>query len=232
MDYFKQKEAEEALGLSVMVPEKLAKGLNSFRAEVITASGPLTGASVILHLGNVKTTESDVSFILNETSPGAYEADITIPDEGKWVMRLEIDHQSIRTERRWFVLASAPSPLQRGRKKAGGADCDIHSGACVKEYDGGTIVFDASPKPVRSMSDLKFTVTVHGMKTPPPSLVLDLTMPGMKMGRNQVELRMTDEGRYEGAGVIIKCPSGRTLWRATVLSGETAIADFTFDVRN
>jgi len=112
------------------------------------------------------------------------------------------------------------------------ADCNIHEGTCVKESGGVRVVFDATPRPVRSMSELTFTVTVDGMKNPPDTLVLDLSMPGMMMGKNRVKLVKVAEGRYEGKGVIVKCPSGRTLWRATVLSGGEAIADFTFNARN
>ena len=116
--------------------------------------------------------------------------------------------------------------------EAPSADCSIHEGACVKELEGMRVIFDATPKPVRSMSELRFTVTVEGMKGAPEFLVLDLSMPGMTMGRNRVKLFKSGDGRYEGVGVIVKCPSGRTLWRATVLSGDKTIADFMFNVGN
>lgn len=111
-------------------------------------------------------------------------------------------------------------------------DCNIHEGPCVKEYDGMRVVFDASPRPVYSMRELTFMVTVEGAAERPSALVLDLSMPGMKMGLNRVDLRMTEGGYYEGKGVIVKCPSGRKLWKAAVIRGEDIIAEFTFDVRN
>jgi hypothetical protein len=102
-EFFNAKEAEEALGLSVSVPETLADGPNRFRVEIGATSGTLEGAKVELYVGDVKTMKSDMSFTLRETSPGVYETEVTIPYGGKWLMRLEIDHESIKTERRWFI---------------------------------------------------------------------------------------------------------------------------------
>lgn len=102
-DYFEQKETEEELGLSVSVPDKLVKGRNRFRAEIGTASGPLARAAVELYVGDVKTTRADMRFGFKEASPGVYVSDIAIPYRGMWLLRLEIHHERINTERRWFV---------------------------------------------------------------------------------------------------------------------------------
>lgn len=109
-------------------------------------------------------------------------------------------------------------------------DCDIREGPCVSESGGMRIVFDALPKPVRSMQELTFRVEAEGLRT--ETLLLDLSMSGMKMGPNRVELRRAGDGSYEGKGVIVKCPSGRKLWEATVLLGDEQIAEFTFTVEH
>jgi len=102
-NFFEVKETEDKLGLAVSVPEAMNIGKNDFRAKLATSSGPLTGAKIELYVGDIKNMNSDMSFPLKETSPGVYETDVAIPYKGKWLMRLEIEHQSIRTERRWFV---------------------------------------------------------------------------------------------------------------------------------
>jgi hypothetical protein len=111
-------------------------------------------------------------------------------------------------------------------------DCDIQEGPCVSESGSLRIVFDALPKPVRSMQELTFHVETEGLRDRPETLLLDLSMPGMRMGPNRVELRRAGDGSYEGKGVIVKCPSGRKLWKATVLFGDEQIAEFTFTVEH
>jgi len=52
----------------------------------------------------------------------------------------------------------------------------------------------------------------------------------MDMGPNRVELRPVKENVYEGQGVIVRCPSGRRTWKATVTLPESGKAEFVFDV--
>jgi hypothetical protein len=67
----------------------------------------------------------------------------------------------------------------------------------------------------------------------PPSSppVIDLDMPGMEMGPNQVRLRPVNGTVFEGTGVIVRCPSGKRLWSATVILSQTTKAKFLFRVR-
>ncbi len=114
------------------------------------------------------------------------------------------------------------------------ADCDPHAGPCTKEVDGYTVTLDISPKPVRHMKELTFGVVFSGGSPAlfSDSLLLDLSMPGMEMGKNQVVLKKAGDNRYTGKGIIVKCLSGRTLWRATLLISETLEPTFTFNVRD
>lgn len=114
------------------------------------------------------------------------------------------------------------------------ADCDPHVGPCTKEADGYTVTLDISPKPVEHMKELTFDV-VFSDGSPAlssDSLLLDLSMPGMEMGKNEVVLQKVGDNQYTGKGIIVKCPSGRTLWRATLLISETLKPAFTFNVRD
>ena len=113
-------------------------------------------------------------------------------------------------------------------------DCDPHVGPCTKTAGPYRVTMDIGPKPVQHMQELTFEVSVTGKSSTvlPDTIHLDLSMPGMEMGKNEVTLRKTGENRYSGTGIIVKCPSGRTLWRATLLISETLKPSFTFNVRD
>jgi hypothetical protein len=108
-------------------------------------------------------------------------------------------------------------------------NCDIQQRPCTKELAGMTVTLDILPKPVKAMKDLKFQVTLSGGKTTVPPYI-DLGMPGMNMGPNRVELRPLKGNLYEGQGVIVRCPSGRRTWKATVTLPEAGKVEFVFDV--
>jgi len=108
-------------------------------------------------------------------------------------------------------------------------DCLIDRGPCTGTVAGRQVVFDISPKPVRFMKELTFTIRAPGMKTA-PTVLLDLSMPGMYMGINQVTLKRVSDGSYSGKGIIPRCPSGRKLWRAEVTLPGAGKASYTFNV--
>lgn len=115
-------------------------------------------------------------------------------------------------------------------------ECDIHAGACRKTVGGLDVVFDIRPKPVRSMNDLLFTLSLSSAGEPitDASVTVDLSMPGMRMGENRPVLTHKGNGVYEGAGVIVRCPSGKKVWIAEIAvlrRGETAGTSFVFEVR-
>lgn len=108
----------------------------------------------------------------------------------------------------------------------------IHSGPCTKQAGDRQVTLDISPKPVKHMQELTFKVTMAPAEGLPSSLILDLSMPGMMMGKNQVTLKRQPSGAWEGKGIIVKCRSGRTLWQATILSPELGNPAFSFNVRD
>ena len=108
-------------------------------------------------------------------------------------------------------------------------DCLIDLGPCTSIAAGRQVVFDISPKPVRFMKELTFTVRTKGGKTA-PTVLLDLSMPGMYMGINQVMLKRTADGSYSGKGIIPRCPSGKKLWQAEVTLPGAGKASYTFNV--
>jgi hypothetical protein len=108
-------------------------------------------------------------------------------------------------------------------------DCSIHASSCAKTVGDHKVELDIHPKPVTAMQDLTFRVSIFGdaiAQTP----YIDLGMPGMHMGPNRVDLKQTAAMSYEGRGVIVRCPSGKRIWRATVTLPSIGKAEFTFDV--
>ena len=117
------------------------------------------------------------------------------------------------------------------------ADCDIQRGPCRLETKNGiTVEFDVQPKPVTAMADLDFIIRLNKKSLPlnAVSVVLDLSMPGMTMGKNRPALKKVGDGRYEGRGVITRCMSGKKTWRAKVTiddTGKNDIAFYVFEVK-
>ena len=110
-------------------------------------------------------------------------------------------------------------------------DNSIHEKACTVTAGNRTITLNIDPKPVRAMKELTFSVTVTPCDKLPDTLLLDLSMPGMQMGKNQVTLVKKSGCRYEGKGIIVRCMSRQTLWQVTILSDELNNPTFTFNVR-
>lgn len=115
--------------------------------------------------------------------------------------------------------------------------CDIQHGSCITKTGAGiTIEFDIQPKPVATMSELTFIVNLSRGGSPviDASTALDLSMPGMFMGKNRPVLKQVNAGRYEGMGIITRCPSGKKTWQAEVTvehAGKTTAASFVFEVK-
>ncbi len=114
-------------------------------------------------------------------------------------------------------------------KKGTLINCDIQHQTCTQQIPGGSFIFDIQPKPVEAMKELTFKVQIKGVNIV-ESPVIDLIMPGMKMGHNQIMMKMTGIDAYQGTGIIVRCPSGKTVWQATVNFPGIGIGNFIFDV--
>jgi hypothetical protein len=127
------------------------------------------------------------------------------------------------------IAMCAVSGDARAQGAWSGVDCAIESGPCTKNLADGTVTLDITPRPVRAMHDLRFTVTFSGV-TAAHDPFIDLGMPGMIMGPNRVVLKRAGDNAYQGTGVIVRCPSGRRTWKATVTLPGKGSAEFVFDV--
>jgi hypothetical protein len=98
-------------------------------------------------------------------------------------------------------------------------DCAFSAGACTKAVQDMQVSFDITPKHVPAMAELVFTVLLQrqGKPVDDAHVSLDLTMPGMYMGLNRPLLKFIWSGRYEGKGILQRCPSGQKIWKAEVV---------------
>jgi hypothetical protein len=107
--------------------------------------------------------------------------------------------------------------------------CDAHKGPCSQSSGDLTVSLEITPRPVKAMQVLVFKVSITGAPPAEPPHI-ELGMPAMKMGPNQVALKPLGPGIYEGAGVIVRCPSGKRTWFANVIVPGSGEVKFTFDV--
>lgn len=129
-----------------------------------------------------------------------------------------------------FLLAVAGS-ISAADKYQEMLNCDLHAGPCVQSVSGYTVTFEVTPRPVKAMKDLSFRITLDGKLPENPDLpYIDLGMPGMNMGPNRVKLKSAGDSAYEGRGVIVRCPSGRRIWQATITLPDVGRINFIFDV--
>ena len=129
-----------------------------------------------------------------------------------------------------FLLA-VPAGSTAGDKYQEMINCSLHKGSCNQFLSETRVTLEVTPRPVKAMQDLLFQVTFSEKllsKTKLP--YIDLDMPGMKMGPNRVQLKSAGNDTYQGQGVIVRCPSGRRTWRATVTIPGFGQTDFIFDV--
>ena len=130
-----------------------------------------------------------------------------------------------------LVFLSAPGHISAGDKYKEMINCDLHQGTCTQDLAGSTVTLTVTPRPVKAMQDLLFQVGFNGKLLPNAELpYIDLGMPGMNMGPNRVQLKSAGNATYEGQGVIVRCPSGRRTWQATVTIPDVGQTEFIFDV--
>ena len=116
-----------------------------------------------------------------------------------------------------------------GEGESEAVKCDVHVGTCTSTLEGIEVTLNITPKPVKAMHDLDFTVTFAG-GTPVIDPYIDLAMEGMNMGRNRVMLKPMEDSLYRGRGVIVRCPSGRRTWKARITAPDLGSVEFVFDV--
>jgi nitrogen fixation protein FixH len=228
------------LGWKVVVEgTRFRTGENELTIDAADKNGqPLANAAVTITVSRPSTRDFDKTYTAVRQQNGRYRASVAFPRYGAWDIIIDVSRNGERGVYRNAVYAEqAASGSAAGTAAASGTLCNIQVGPCSREIDGGlTVTFDILPKPVFAMSDITFSVTLARRGTPVTdvsSVMLDLSMPGMFMGKNQPAIKKTGAGRYEGKGVIIRCPSGKKTWQAEVTvtrPKRTDAVDFVFEV--
>jgi len=210
---FAEREAEARAGFTAVLPDRYLAGKNRFRAVLSTSAGPLRGALVTLNAMRIEGPRDDRSFSLREEAPGDYAADVFLPLPGQWIFSLSVDADPLHARRRWTAEAKPSDAAGILRGVLGGRE----------------VLLSITPWPPRAMREVEFTVTLPGYAgAGSPSV--DLSMTGMEMGRNRVDLSRGTDGRYRGTGVFVRCSSGRRDWEATVTAPGAGKAVFRFAV--
>lgn len=141
---------------------------------------------------------------------------------GSMVFQGTVNEKPYETGLLWDKVQKEASDLR--------PDCDINNGSCIKKTGGMEVQFDLTPKPVRTMQELTFTVAIKGSISS-DNLIISLEMPGMYMGEYKVIARKSTKGIYKGQGLIPRCLSGKKLWRATVETPSGLNTGFLFEVK-
>ena len=129
------------------------------------------------------------------------------------------------------ILLAAPGQISAADKYQQMINCDLHAGPCTQLLSENTVILEVTPRPVKALQNLSFKLTLTGKPSQSDKApYIDLGMPGMNMGPNRVQLKPAGNNIYEGQGVIVKCPSGRRTWQATVTIPDTGQTKFIFDV--
>ncbi len=129
-----------------------------------------------------------------------------------------------------FFTLMCPIIHAAGSDETGAINCNIQESACTQSLGDGTVTLDIFPKPVKAMADLTFELILSGL-TLTTAPYIDLGMPGMKMGPNHVLMKPSDQKHtYTGTGIIVRCPSGRTIWKADVTLPGVGSVEYVFDV--
>ena len=210
---FTAREEESREGFTVDVTERYRAGNNRILATLATSAGPLRSARVTLDTMRIEGTRHDRTWLLQEVSPGKYGADVNFPLPGRWVLSLSVDAGRLHPRRRWAAVVP-PSDA---------------AGALRGSIEGREVLLSITPWPPGSMREVDFIVSLQGYAGT-ASPYVDLSMPGMEMGRNRVDLSRGADGRYRGKGVFVRCPSGRRGWEATVTAPGAGKAVFHLDV--
>jgi nitrogen fixation protein FixH len=210
---FAEREAEARAGFTATLPDRYRAGENRFRAVLSTSTGPLRGARATLDAMRIGGPRDDRSVTLREEAPGVYAADVFLPFPGQWTFSLSVDADPLHARRRWTAEAKPSDAAGTLRDAIGGQE----------------VLLSIAPWPPISMREVDFTVSLPGYAGE-ASPYVDLSMAGMEMGRNRVDLSRGTDGRYRGTGVFVRCPSGRHDWEAAVTAPGAGKAVFRFAV--
>jgi hypothetical protein len=120
-------------------------------------------------------------------------------------------------------LHHAEAVAARREGRAGGPGevahpCDLGAGPCAQQAGPFQVTLALAPRPLRTMVELGAVVELRKGDAPVEgaTVTLSFDMRDMSMGPNRRVLPGVGGGRYAGKGLLVRCPSGRKDWVATV----------------
>ncbi|RJQ53496.1 MAG: hypothetical protein C4526_06455 [Nitrospiraceae bacterium] len=237
LDWDKRRNEKAESGWNVGIEDKIFRtGDNDIYFSVLDKDGgPLTNAQIAVAISRPSTTAYDKSFETSVRRDGKYIASINFPLYGYWDLKISVtrEKRNVVFEERIYVENMRHEHMHGNAE----ADCNIDKGPCVTipEHRDLQVLFDIDPKPVKTMTDLIFSVVLKEQDIPvtDADVTMDLSMPGMFMGINRPVMKHIRDGIYEGKGIIPVCPHGGKIWKAEVTvrqDGKSAIVSYIFEV--
>jgi nitrogen fixation protein FixH len=227
LGYDADRAARASLGWTARVDEAgLAAGPSVVRFTLWDGAGaPLDGAQVTVAATRPETSRDRVTAPARALGAGRYEADLVFAAAGLWELALDVKRGGDRLVLERSVTVSATDA------------CDLAATACHQTLSSGAhLTLDLSPRPLKAFADLAVTAALRdgaGRPIDGAEVAVSFAMPGMFMGENRAGLASSGGGRYAGKAVLVRCPSGRSDWRAeaVVRASGMAPATATFDFR-
>lgn len=211
--YDRERRAREALGWAVEVGPVPAAGAGAALAFTVRdrRGGPVDGA-VTLTAGRPDTSRGQLTAEAVPAGRGAYRAELRFPAAGPWEIRFDVRRGADRARLTRTVR------VPEAASAAGGA-CDLGAGPCTAPLaGGGEVRLELGPRPLRAMADLEVTAEVRegGAPLAGAEVSVRFEMKGMQMFPAEARLAPAGPGRHAGRAVLVRCPSGRRDWTATV----------------
>lgn len=216
---------KSALGLHIQVLNRAFRiGPNTINISIKTGQNlPFLADHLDCSVSRPSTRQEDHQCVARSLGEGLFQMTVDFPSHGLWVLNLDIPDGSGSLSFPEKIWVNKPAPDQNPPEKT------------QKTVGSLTIDFDLSPKPLKAMNDLTFSVRLNKADEPvsTATVTIDLTMPGMYMGKNQITLSPQGPGKYVGTGVVTICPMHGKIWQADVSAqGQdfVATAAFRFEV--
>lgn len=207
--YDQEKAARARLGWQARFDrEGLRPAAGPLAFALVDRTGaPVEGAAVQVVVRRASGGGDDRRGEARALGGGRYAVDLAIPEPGFWDVRLDVRRG-----------ADAVGLMQQVRVEGAAAPpCDLAAGPCSATAGPLELTLDLG-RSLKLMQDLPVGVSVRrgGAALDGATVEVAFAMRDMNMGENRVALAPTGGGQYRGAGVLVRCTTGRHDWIATV----------------
>ncbi len=214
LQYDREHHARASLGWTVEVEGAPAPGAAGLTFTVRDRRGAPVEGAVTITAGRPDTGRGQWTVEAVPAGAGAYRADLRLPASGPWELRFDVRRGDERERITRTVRVAG-----EGAPAVAAVRCDLGAGPCTAPLaGGGEVTLALGPRPLRAMTDLEVTADVRegGEPLAGAEVSIRLDMKGMQMFPIEARLAPATPGRYSGRTVLVRCPSGRRDWTATV----------------